>query len=97
MANQISGSTIMPGTTWTYSGMLVDAEKGERPAKTPKELIATRAIQMKAGWVGQIIMSGEIVSETEPFQDTDDEEGSELALTAVNQQILDAFRKLIVG
>ena len=93
----MSLNTTVTGTTWNYNGMIIDAEKGERPQKTPKALIATRAVEMKDGWVGQIIMSGEIVSETEPFQDTDDEEGSELALTAVNQQILDAFRKLIVG
>jgi len=59
---------------------------------------------MKDGWVGQIIMSGEIVYETEPQvfdgdmeDDEDYHNSSGKALWVVNRRILDAFRRLIVG
>lgn len=92
-------SNYSTGATWTYTGMVIDAKEGERPEKTPHQLIATRAIETKDGWLGQIIMSGEIVYETDPQVDDDGEHvrGSELALEAVNTEIQEAFKRLIVG
>ena len=79
-------------STITYStGIAFDTKTGEVPARTPKELVATRAIESKDGWLGQIIMSGEIVYETKPQQT------SQKALGKVNRRIHDSFRRLIVG
>lgn len=90
-------------STITYtSGIVLDTGTGKTPERTPTELIATRAIEGKAGWLGQIIMAGEIVYETEPQVDvdSDDEEielGKHRALALVNQRIHDSFKRLIVG
>lgn len=81
-----SGSTM---TTISYNGLTLDTVAGPRP-ETPKQLIATRAVEMKDGWVGQIILAGEIVVQTEPV-DT-----SALALETVNGRIHAAFKRLIV-
>ena len=86
------------GTTWSYTGLVVPAEKGERPKETDaKKLVETRAVQLKGGWVGQIIMAGEIVHETRPVLDNEDEHGSEVVLEEVNQHILDRFKRMIIG
>lgn len=90
-------TSAIGGTTWTYNGLVLPAEKGERPRELDaKKLIETRAIQMKDGWVGQIIMAGEIVHETATYPDSDDDDGSKAALEAVNQRIFDAFKRLVV-
>lgn len=84
--------TYSNGTTWTYTGTIIDATgREDRPKEAPKSLLATRAVQVKDGWLGQILMAGEIVHETKP-QETDDE-----ALEEVGNLILKRFRKLIVG
>jgi hypothetical protein len=46
---------------------------------------------MKDGWVGQIIMAGEIVWETKPYAESED------ALEEVNSRILARFKRMIVG
>lgn len=80
------------GTTWTYSGMILPAERGERPKETDeKKLIETRAVQLQDGWVGQIIMAGEIVKQTPPKDKPED------ALEEVNAHILKRFKRMIVG
>jgi hypothetical protein len=78
-------------TTLSYSGITLATGEGQMPAKTPKELIATRAVESKDGWLGQIIMSGEIVYQTKP-QDT-----SQDALTKVNRRVHNRFKRLIAG
>lgn len=89
----------MASSNWTIasSGMIIDSTTGDKPVRTPKELIVTRAIESQHGWLGQIIMSGEIVYETGPQVDGLDETGSEKALTLVNDRIIAAFKRLIVG
>ena len=95
-------TSAISGNTWVYStgasGVTLDVAKGERPEKAPKELLATKAVQLKDGWVGQIIMAGEIIHQTAPFVDDEDAEieaGSERALAGVNDHILARFRRLI--
>lgn len=79
-------------STITYStGLVFDTKTGERPAPTPRELVATRAVEAKDGWLGQILMSGEIVYETRP------QKTSQKALGKVNTRIHNAFRRLITG
>ena len=86
------------GTTFTVKQLdrryyldYLDAEKGDRPAPTPKELLATRAVEAKDGWLGQILMAGEIVHETKHHETADE------ALEEVHTHILKKFKKLIVG
>ena len=86
--------TYSNGTSFTISsstGYYLDAKKGDRPAATPKELLATRAVEAKDGWLGQIIMAGEIVHETKHHETADE------ALEEVHTHILKKFKKLIVG
>ena len=93
-------ATTSSGNTITYStGIVLDTGTGERPKPTPKELIATRAVETMDGWVGQIIMSGEIVYEAGPEieEEGDELSGSEKALEIVNTRIHEAFKRLITG
>lgn len=78
------------GTT-SYNGITLTTGTGETPKPAPKDLIATRAIESKDGWLGQVIMSGEIVYQTKP-QGTPD-----AALTKVNRRVRARFRRLIAG
>lgn len=95
--------TSSTGNAITFTtGVLLGTDKGKRPEPTPTELLATRAVESKDGWLGQIIMAGEIVWESEPQVDSDDEDeefeaGSQRALAIVNRHVHDAFRRLIVG
>jgi hypothetical protein len=84
-------STSAANLTFTSTGMVLDTTTGQAPARTPKELIATRAIESKDGWLGQIIMAGEIVHQTKPQPTSAD------ALGKVNRRIHNAFKRLIVG
>jgi hypothetical protein len=77
--------------TLSYSGITLATGIGETPKAAPKELIATRAVESQDGWLGQIIMSGEIVYETKPQQ------SSQRALGKVNQRVHNRFRRLIAG
>jgi len=91
-------ATTVTGTTWSYTGLVVPAEKGSRPQELDaKKLIETRAVQMKDGWVGQIIVADDIVHETPAYPDGDEGDGDRLALEDVNSRILGAFKRLIVG
>lgn len=88
-------TSAIAGTTWTYNGLVIPAEKGEKSRELDaKKLIETRAVQMKDGWVGQIVMAGEIVHETTAYPDP---RGDEAALEAVNHRIFGAFKRLVVG
>jgi hypothetical protein len=85
-------ATTIP-TNWTYSSgtVFLDAKEGERPKEASRSLLSTRAIQTMEGWVGQIIMSSEIVHETKA------QESSEEALEIVSEHIHKRIKKLIVG
>lgn len=99
-------------STWSNSisystGLSFEIKDGKAPERTPRELLATRAVESKDGWLGQILMSGEIVYQTEPQVDDDDadeiygigeiELGRHRALALVNHHVHEAFRRLIVG
>ena len=98
--NQPYGVSNNASTISYTTGFVLASGEGERPQKTPTELIASRAIETKDGWRGQIIMAGEIVYETDPQVDDDDadiEQGKNRALYLANNHIHAAFRRLIVG
>jgi hypothetical protein len=84
-------STSTSASVLSYNGITLATGVGETPKPTPKELIVTRAIESKSGWLGQIIMLGEIVYETKP-QTT-----SQYALTKVNGRVHKRFKRLIAG
>ena len=71
------------------AGFGLPVEQGERPKDPPKGLIITRAVQTKAGWVGQVIVDKEIVYETEVCDDGD--EAQEEANTYVVDRVKNLF------
>lgn len=76
------------GSTMT-SGIVLSAGESPAPAKAPKALIATRAVQMKDGWVGQLFVAEEVVWESDPQETADD---AEQAATA---RVLKRVKKLL--
>ena len=81
---------------WT-TGMNISPHKGDRPAPTPRELIATRAVETKAGWVGQVIVDQEIVYETTPSRDVYEDDGrtaSEAVQAEANDYVVSRIKRL---
>lgn len=87
----IGNATTYGGNITYTTGIVFDTAAGKTPERTPTELIATRAIEAKDGWLGQIIMAGEIVYQTKPQKTSRD------ALGKVNRRVHNSFRRLIVG
>jgi hypothetical protein len=81
------------GASWHISSgtVYLNTSTGEAPKPASKELLSTRAVQTKEGWLGQIIMSGEIVYESKAFGESED------ALEHVGEHVHKKFKKLIVG
>lgn len=77
IATSGNGITIAPDT------------KHEKP-KTPSGLIATQAVQIMDGWVGQVIVDKTIVFQTEPQSNPDD------AIDAANKRVVTAIRSLFL-
>lgn len=89
---EAAASNAAYGGNITYStGITLATGTGKVPERTPTELIATRAIEAKDGWLGQVIMAGEIVWQSEPQKNSRD------ALKKVNRRVHEAFKRLIVG
>lgn len=88
----------MNSTTYTIAnwntGMSLNPQKGERPEPTPRELIVTRAVETKNGWLGQVIIDREIVWETEPKTDMDN--AAEAAVQDANAYVIDRIRALFL-
>lgn len=68
------------------------------PIKTPAGLLVTRAVQTKAGWVGQILVDKTIIWEG-PAQTSsspdDDEDLSSAAVKEANWRVVNALRGLL--
>lgn len=73
------------GLTFTLPGT-----EGTHPAITPRGLLATRAVETKDGWRGQIIIDQEIVFETEP------QSSSASSLQEANRRVVNTIRNLFV-
>lgn len=58
----------------TYTGISVSPGESPAPAKAPKSLIATRAVEVKGGWAGQVIVGGEVLLQKGGFKHSDDAE-----------------------
>jgi hypothetical protein len=81
----------------SWNGIALQAESGERPKETPEGLIVTRAVQTKAGWVGQVIVDKQIVHETEAWgNDPDDDSDNRTdAIREVNTYVVDAVKRML--
>lgn len=78
-----SGITYSTGNT----GIALVPTDAERIV-TPKGLLVTRAIQMRSGWVGQIIIDRAIVWEGTPVED------EQSATQAATQRVVDRLRAI---
>jgi hypothetical protein len=87
----MSYGNVTNGVSYSTGTIFLNPQAGEYPKPASKELLSTRAVQTKEGWLGQIIMSGEIVYESKAFEDSED------ALEHVSEHIHKKFKKLIVG
>lgn len=52
--------------TFVVNGVSVAAGSSPAPIGMPPSLIATRAVEMKAGWIGQLIVAGDVIWESKP-------------------------------
>lgn len=85
----MSTNTYTIATTGT--SIALNPSEGSRPAATPSGLIVTRAVETKAGWVGQIIVDKEILWQGEPTRHAMD--AQEEANYRVVQRIKKLFRR----
>lgn len=69
----------------TYS---LDLDRGSKPTPAPQGLIATTAVQTQEGWLGQVVIDGDIVVERGPYED------SETAMVAVNELVVERVKGL---
>lgn len=84
MSYPVGNSVAMNGTTFALT-----TTSGERPSAPPKGLIATDAVQTKAGWVGQVFVDKSIVYESPtPFGSSD------AAITDANKKVVGTITKL---
>lgn len=74
------GTIASTGTTMTLT-----VPSGAEPPRTPSGLIATRAVETKDGWLGQVIVDKEIVLETPltRYSDTAIREANKRVVTAI--------------
>lgn len=87
--SNLSYGTISGGN-YTIS---VPVTEGGRPPATPSGLIATRAVEIKDGWLGQVIVDKTIVAETTAIVG---EDAAEVALEKANRRVVDAIKGLFV-
>lgn len=85
MSNVYYGTIATSGSSIT----LAPETKHEKP-KTPSGLIATQAVQIMGGWVGQVIVDKTIVFQTDPSNDPDD------AIDEANQRVVAAIKSLFL-
>lgn len=91
MTNSVNGTTWVG--SWT-TGMEISPHRGDKPEPAPRQLIATRAVQTKAGWVGQVIIDAEIIWETEPWAEEGDESPADAAIREANTYVVDRIKRL---
>jgi hypothetical protein len=60
--------------TAVANGITLSAGTSPEPARVPKGLIATRAVEVKGGWVGQIIVAEDIIWQTPKRSKAEDAE-----------------------
>lgn len=64
----------MSSGTFTVNGVNLSAGSSPAPQGAPQSLIATRAVELKDGWAGQVIVAGEVVLEDPAWESARDAE-----------------------
>jgi hypothetical protein len=86
----MAGITYGTNYSWT-----VAADKGSTPKDAPEALVHTRAVETKAGWIGQVIIGGAIVWESLAMGG-DADTGGRAAQQAANTKVIQVFTDLFV-
>jgi hypothetical protein len=86
----MAGTTYSTGVSWSLA-----ADKGSAPKETPEALVHTRAVETKAGWVGQVIVGGAIVWESAALPGTASNAGYD-AQAEANMKVVEVFTNLFV-
>lgn len=73
-------------------GLTIQTTMGSVPS-TPEGLVVTRAVETKAGWVGQILVDKQIVWESS-VKDSEHSDPKRAALEDANSQVVDKLRGL---
>lgn len=77
-------------STSTFStGIAMPAGSSPEPARVPKGLITTRAVEMKSGWTGQVIVAEEVLLEDGGYEEAHDAE------QWATEQVVNAFKSLL--
>ena len=76
-------------TSLTLNGVALTAGSSPEPAKAPKGLIVTRAVETKGGWVGQLIVDEEIIWESTP------QDAGETAERLATARVVARIKKLL--
>lgn len=87
----MNNAYIQTISTNSSTGYTLDLPAGAKPAPAPKGLLATRAVETKDGWVGQVIVDTEILYESKLYPG---EDGSADALEHVNARVVERIKKL---
>lgn len=85
-------TTNYQGVTYTLStgGLSANLHNEGKPAPPPVALFYTRAVQTKEGWLGQLLIDGEIVYETSVGED------GEFAVVQANAFLIERIKSLFV-
>lgn len=75
--------------TGTGYAITLPATEGDRPKESPKGLIATQAVETRAGWLGQVFVDKKIVFESETAH-----EDSADAIAEANERVVSAVSAL---
>lgn len=66
-------STTYSTNGWHINAVTVPAGSGTSPQPIPKnDLITTRAVELADGWLGQVVIAGQIVKERPGFESSRD-------------------------
>ena len=85
-----SNTSITYGTISSNGyGISLTPSSTEKPASTPAGLIVTRAVEVQAGWVGQLLVDKAIIKETAPQEEAAD------ALQDINQHLVTKLTELL--
>lgn len=94
--------TTMQWTTLSSSGnsFNLPVNQGGSPEPPPKGLLATRAVEIKDGWIGQVLVDREIVWESDAITEADvgdNERPGDVAQDLANDAVLNRIKRLFTG
>jgi hypothetical protein len=68
----MSSSNVSGAITYSNGAVAISAGTAPQPQPIPrKDIVAVRAVEMKDGWVGQVLVGGNIVREETGFTSSD--------------------------